>query len=156
MKTCFLLQVVNTIQAEMISDIRNYDPSDSDHSVTRAWDMTQTQLHCCGVLTEKYPEPWMMWTSNKLLNPSSEYQVVPQSCCVTGHQCVTADNKTNVDMIWPGDCMELSLVYVRDHALTLAIANITVCCFLVCIHIQFVANKLEYPYPTMVYSSKHE
>ena len=34
-------QVVNTIQAEMISEIRNYDPSDSDNSVTRAWDTTQ-------------------------------------------------------------------------------------------------------------------
>ena len=58
-------------------------------------------------------------------------KVVPKSCCVTGLECVSSDNKTIVDNIWPGDCMLLSLKYVQDHALTLGIANITVCCFLV-------------------------
>ena len=127
----FREQVVNTIQAEMIADIRNYDPDNPDDSVTKAWDETQAQLRCCGLLTEQVTKPWMMWRSNKMLNPSSDYQVVPASCCMTGKVCVSDTNKTMEDNIWPGDCMELSLEYVQDHALTLGIANITVCCFLV-------------------------
>ena len=127
----FREQVVNTIQAEMIADIRNYDPDNPDDSVTKAWDETQSQLRCCGLLTEQVTKPWMMWRSNKLLNPTSEYQVVPASCCMTGEVCVSDTNKTMEASIWPGDCMKLSLEYVQDHALTLGIANITVCCFLV-------------------------
>ena len=127
----FREQVVNTIQAEMIADIRNYDHDNLDDSVTKAWDETQAQLRCCGLLTEQVTKPWMMWRSNKMLNPSSDYQVVPASCCMTGKVCVSDTNKTMEDNIWPGDCMELSLEYVQDHALTLGIANITVCCFLV-------------------------
>jgi len=123
-------QVVNTIQAEMIADIRNYDPGNPSNSVTRAWDLTQSQLGCCGLVTETYPQSWEQWRANKYLNPSSNYQVVPNSCCVTGLECVSIDNKTIVQNIWPGDCMVLSLKYVQDHALTLGIANVTVCCFL--------------------------
>ena len=124
-------QVVNTIQAEMILDIRNYDPSDKDNSVTQAWDLTQSQLGCCGFMTEQVSEPWEIWRYNKLLNPSAEYAAVPGSCCQEAELCVDSDNQTMVAGVWPGDCLELSLVYVREHALTLGIANITVCCFLV-------------------------
>ena len=56
----FREQVVNTIQAEMIADIRNYDPDNPDDSVTKAWDETQSQLRCCGLLTEQVTKPWMM------------------------------------------------------------------------------------------------
>ena len=48
-----ILQVVNTIQAEMIADIRNYDPGDPANSVTAAWDQTQARLGCCGLVTEQ-------------------------------------------------------------------------------------------------------
>ena len=50
-------QVENTIQAEMILDVRNYDPSDPEHSVTRAWDLTQSRLGCCGFMTEQVTAP---------------------------------------------------------------------------------------------------
>ena len=48
-----IFQVVNTIQAEMIADIRNYDPGDPANSVTAAWDQTQARLGCCGLVTEQ-------------------------------------------------------------------------------------------------------
>ena len=135
-------QVVNTIQAEMILDVRNYDPSDKDNSVTRAWDLTQSQLGCCGFMTPQVTAPWQIWRYNKLLNPSAEYAAVPPSCCQEGAEpCVDADNQTMVSEVWPGDCMELSLVYVREHALALGIANITVCCFLVSVRVQITSMK---------------
>ena len=56
---------------------------------------------------------------------------MPGSCCQEAELCVDSDNQTIVTGVWPGDCLELSLIYVREHALTLGIANITVCCFLV-------------------------
>ena len=48
----FREQVKNTIRAEMIADLRNYDP-ETESSVTRAWDETQSQLECCGFMTEQ-------------------------------------------------------------------------------------------------------
>ena len=79
----FREQVVSTIQAEMIADIRLYDPSNSEDSVTMAWDQTQTKLGCCGLMTEKVTQSWQMWMFNKQLNPSPDYQVVPSSCCIS-------------------------------------------------------------------------
>ena len=73
----FREQVVNTILAEMIADIRMYDPADPENSVTRAWDLTQSTLGCCGLLTDGRTQPWEMWRSNKYLNPSADYQVPP-------------------------------------------------------------------------------
>jgi tetraspanin-11 len=49
----FREQVTNTIQAEMIADIRNYNPDDPENTVTKAWDETQQQLSCCGLMTEQ-------------------------------------------------------------------------------------------------------
>ena len=129
----FREQVVNTILAEMIADIRMYEPSSPDNSVTRAWDLTQSTLGCCGLKTELVSEPWLMWRYNKHLNPTADYQVVPSSCCITDLVCVSPDNMTITDNIWSGDCQQLSLQYVQDHALTLGIANVTVCGFLVSI-----------------------
>merc|ERR1740128_932538 len=40
----FREQVSNTIQAEMIADIRNFDPEHPENSVTIAWDETQEKL----------------------------------------------------------------------------------------------------------------
>ena len=47
----FREQVKNTIRAEMIADLRNYNPLEPESSVTRAWDETQSQLECCGFMT---------------------------------------------------------------------------------------------------------
>ena len=74
----FREQVVNTIQAEMIADIRLYDPDNSEDSVTKAWDLTQTKLGCCGFKTEKVDEPWQEWSFNKKLNPGPEFSLVPR------------------------------------------------------------------------------
>ena len=127
----FREQAVNTIQAEMIADIRAYDPDNRDDIVTRAWDQTQQKLGCCGLMTEKVTESWQMWMFNKKLNPSTEYQVVPDSCCVTDQECVSADNKTIVDNIWSGDCREKSLDYVRDKARMIGAAAFAMSCFTV-------------------------
>lgn len=125
----FREQVENTIKAEMIADIRNYDPGEPEKSVTKAWDETQSQLECCGLMTEQVSEAWQMWRYNKLLNPGPEGQMVPESCCLPELDC-RQDNVTITDNIWPGDCMRLSIQYVRQHAAILGIANVTVCFFL--------------------------
>ena len=144
----FREQVKNTIRAEMIADLRNYDP-ETESSVTRAWDETQSQLECCGFMTEQVrvvsplslsltsplsslqvTESWRMWSYNKFLNPGSDSLLVPASCCLPNLEC-RQDNITIVENIWPGDCMTLSLQYVRQHAAILGIANVTVCFFLV-------------------------
>ena len=49
------------MKAEMMADLRNYMPGSSGDSVTRAWDRAQTQLHCCGFMTEQVDEAWQMW-----------------------------------------------------------------------------------------------
>ena len=49
------------MKAEMMADLRNYMPSHSGDSVTRAWDRAQTQLDCCGFMTEQVDEAWQMW-----------------------------------------------------------------------------------------------
>ena len=80
----FRTQVVDTIQAEMIADIRAYDPDTPESAVTRAWDLTQERLQCCGLMTEKVTESWQMWRDNRILNPGeADSLVVPRSCCVT-------------------------------------------------------------------------
>ena len=66
----FREQVVSTIQAEMIADIRLYEPGNNEDSVTRAWDLTQTKLGCCGLMTEKVTQSWQMWMFNKQLYPA--------------------------------------------------------------------------------------
>jgi len=126
----FREQVGNTIQAEMIADVRNYDPDNPENTVTKAWDETQKQLSCCGIMTEQVSLAWEMWRYNKELNPSSEFEVVPSSCCITGKECVV-DNKTVVDKVWTGDCMVLALEYVQDQARRMGGAAFAVSCFLI-------------------------
>merc|ERR1719495_1291834 len=57
----FREQVEWTMKAEMMADLRNYVPKDSSNSVTRSWDEVQSQLECCGFLTEQVDAPWQMW-----------------------------------------------------------------------------------------------
>ena len=82
----------------MLTDIRNYEPGSRESGVTRAWDLTQTRLQCCGLNTDlvlscsniapshhnavQVGQPWEMWQYNKVLNPSHEYKLVPPSCCL--------------------------------------------------------------------------
>ena len=66
----FREQVKNTIRAEMIADLRNYDP-ETESSVTRAWDETQSQLECCGFMTEQVRVSLSLSLSLSLTNLSS-------------------------------------------------------------------------------------
>lgn len=128
----FRTQVVHTIQAEMIADIRIYDPTTPESPVTRAWDLTQERLQCCGLMTEKVTESWQMWRFNRILNPGAEDSlVVPLSCCVTDKVCVTPDNQTLAENVWPGDCRELSLSYVLDKARMMGAAAFAMSAFTV-------------------------
>merc|ERR1719167_293565 len=126
----FREQVSNTIQAEMIHDIRNYNPADPDNGVTKAWDETQKQLSCCGLMTEQVSLSWEMWRYNKILNPTSEFSVVPSSCCLPGEVCVQGST-TLVEKVLQGDCMALALHYVVDQARMMGSAAFAVSCFLV-------------------------
>ena len=76
----FREQVKNTIRAEMIADLRNYDPG-TESSVTRAWDETQSQLECCGFMTEqvRVPPP----PSHSSLSLLSARSLSPGGCGVT-------------------------------------------------------------------------
>jgi len=128
----FPTQVVTTIQAEMIADIRSYDPATPEAPVTRAWDLTQERLQCCGLMTEKVTQSWQMWRFNRNLNPGDgDSLVVPRSCCVTDQVCVSPDNKTIVEKVWPGDCRELSLNYVLDKARMMGVAAFSMSAFTV-------------------------
>jgi len=126
----FREQVSNTIQAEMIHDIRNYNPADPDNRITKAWDETQKQLSCCGLMTEQVSLSWEMWRYNKFLNPTSEFSVVPSSCCLPGEDCVQGST-TLVEKVLQGDCMALALHYVVDQARMMGSAAFAVSCFLV-------------------------
>jgi len=126
----FREQVANTIQAEMIADIRNYNPAAPDNKVTKAWDETQEQLSCCGLMTEQVSLSWEMWRYNKVLNPSSEFEVVPASCCMPGQDCMMG-GKVVIEKVKMGDCMMLALDYVQNQSRMMGSAAFAVSCFLI-------------------------
>merc|ERR1719350_296176 len=126
----FREQVTNTIQAEMIADIRNYNPDDPANTVTKAWDETQQQLSCCGLMTEQVTLSWEMWRYNKVLNPTSQFEVVPRSCCMAGEECVEGD-KTVVEKVMTGDCMMLALEYVQSQSRMMGSAAFAISFFLI-------------------------
>merc|ERR1719244_321786 len=126
----FREQVSNTIQAEMIHDIRNYNPADPDNRITKAWDETQKQLSCCGLMTEQVSLSWEMWRYNKLLNPTSEFSVVPLSCCMPGQDCMMG-GKVVIEKVMMGDCMMLALDYVQNQSRMMGSAAFAVSCFLI-------------------------
>merc|ERR1719361_615884 len=78
----FREQVAWTMKAEMVAEVRNYLPDQPEAPVTRAWDMTQSQLHCCGLMTEQVEESWQVWRKNQVLNPAvGDSVTLPRSCC---------------------------------------------------------------------------
>ena len=126
----FREQVSNSIQAEMIADIRSYNPDDPEAKVTKAWDATQEQLSCCGLMTEQVSLSWEMWRYNKVLNPSSQFEVLPTSCCMSGQECMV-EGKVVVEKVMTGDCMMLALEYVQNQSRMLGSAAFAISCFLV-------------------------
>ena len=71
-----------------------------------------------------------MWRYNKLLNPGPDSQLVPASCCLPHLEC-RQDNATIVDNIWQGDCMTISIQYVRDKSQMIGAAAFAMSCFTV-------------------------
>merc|ERR1712106_165054 len=126
----FREQVSNSIQAEMIADIRSYNPDDPEAKVTKVWDATQEQLSCCGLMTEQVSLSWEMWRYNKVLNPSSQFEVVPTSCCMPGQECMV-EGKVVVEKVMTGDCMMLALEYVQNQSRMLGSAAFAISCFLI-------------------------
>ena len=47
------------------------------------------------------------------------------TCHGSFQDCVTPDNQTIVENVWPGDCRELSLNYVLDKARMMGAAKAT-------------------------------
>merc|ERR1719150_677154 len=99
----FREQVAWTMKAEMVTEVRNYLPDQPKAPVTRAWDMTQSQLHCCGLMTEQVEEAWQVWRKNPALNPTVDDQVaLPLSCCSDvgedGH-CVGGQPEVSVHVL---------------------------------------------------------
>jgi len=130
----FKEQVNMTMKAEMIADIRKYDPTDPSHPVTAAWDLTQRSLSCCGLMTEQVSQPWQMWRYNRELNPTAEYQVVPASCCQPSAylECMEPANRTAVEAnLLQGDCYELAHQYIGGHASFLGTSAIVISLFLI-------------------------
>merc|ERR1711981_1115972 len=81
----FREQVEWTMRAEMLTELRGYNPATPNEGSTKAWRLTQTELQCCGLMTSKVDKPWQMWRYNKALNlsppTSPESTVLPASCC---------------------------------------------------------------------------
>ena len=71
-----------------------------------------------------------MWSYNKFLNPGSDSLLVPASCCLPNTEC-RQDNRTIMANIWPGDCMTLSLQYVRGKSQMIGAASFAMSCFTV-------------------------
>jgi len=129
----FREQVTWTLQAEMLTDLRSYRPG-AGGPTTRAWDTTQSRLQCCGLLTAKVEAPWQMWRFNRALNPSpppsSSEVVLPSSCCGEEEGRWGGEEegrcRGSSPSLHPGDCLTLSLAYVREEAATLGAASLIV------------------------------
>jgi len=131
----FREQVEWTMRAEMLTELRRYNPATPTEGSTQAWRLTQTELQCCGFMTNKVDKPWQMWRYNKALNispPSSpESTVLPASCCNStmlhlGEACTGASTSLHA-----GDCLSLAVQYTRQHAATIGAAAIAISCLMV-------------------------
>ncbi|XP_023336718.1 CD151 antigen [Eurytemora carolleeae] len=121
----FTEQVDNTIQAEMISDVRLYDPNDPG-PVTWAWDQTQTQLECCGLMTPQVNSSWEIWRYSRALNKGEGVWRVPDSCCSPDQLCGTFSS--NISGIFTRDCYVEVKEYVVQHASLLGAVAVGIAC----------------------------
>merc|ERR1712032_1353307 len=90
-------------------------PATPTEASRQAWRLTQTELQCCGFMTNKVDKPWQMWRYNKALNlspPSSpESTLLPASCCNSTRQLGPCNGgSTNLHT---GDCLSLAVEYTR-------------------------------------------
>ena len=47
----FRHQIELNMKSQLMSDLRLYDPDNSESAVSLAWDRTQSTLQCCGIKT---------------------------------------------------------------------------------------------------------
>merc|ERR1719347_531621 len=123
----FRQQVGSNAKAEMLHDVRNYKPYQTEIPVSKAWDDIQNRLECCGFMNEQVSNSWEQWKYNTELNRlsySDERPLsVPGSCCNPGSVCssstenngtktvstrVTTFNVTTdtLKMLSKGDCLK--------------------------------------------------
>jgi len=131
----FREQVEWTMRAEMLTELRRYNPATPTERSTQAWRLTQRELQCCGFMTNKVDMPWQMWRYNKALNisppPSPASTVLPASCCnrttlQLGEACTGSSTSLH-----SGDCLSLAVQYTRQHAATLGAAAVAISCLMV-------------------------
>eukprot|EP00088_Acartia_fossae_P003538 TRINITY_DN11489_c0_g1_i1.p1 TRINITY_DN11489_c0_g1~~TRINITY_DN11489_c0_g1_i1.p1 ORF type:complete len:253 (-),score=35.16 TRINITY_DN11489_c0_g1_i1:594-1352(-) len=121
----FIEQVELTMKAEMISDVRLYDPDEPSSPITWAWHTTQSKLECCGMVTPQVNTSWEIWRYNPILHPQDD-QVwsVPLSCCMPDVPCgIYSDNITN---IYTKDCYDAVKEFVSSQSAILGGVAVTV------------------------------
>jgi len=111
----FREQVELTLEAEMIFDVRHYDPDQPTSPVTWAWQTTQSKLECCGLMTSQVNQSWEIWRYNPILHPQGDdVWSVPPSCCIPEMPCgIYSDNITN---IYTKDCYVEVKEFVSQHS----------------------------------------
>jgi len=109
-------QVEGSMKAQLVREIRRYDPHLPENPITKAWDLTQSRLECCGLVTPRAILPWQSWSDNEVLNPGGgeREQALPASCCPASPHLCTGK------LAWPGDCFTSGLDFLSSHSLTLA------------------------------------
>ena len=125
----FRHQVQENMKAQLVLDLRNYNPLLTESVITRSWDQTQSELECCGMATEQVDQSWHIWRFNTAINPgpavSLENMKVPSSCCKEGVACMV-NNETKVELIWTGDCYVRGRQFLESHSQVMAGVNLGV------------------------------
>jgi len=125
----FRHQVQDNMKAQLVLDLRNYNPQVKESAITRSWDLTQIELECCGMATEQVEKSWHIWRFNTVINPgpvvSIENTMVPRSCCRNGVDCMV-NNETQVGLIWTGDCYERGRQFLESHSQVMGGVNLGV------------------------------
>ncbi|GLV35535.1 Tetraspanin 74F [Carabus blaptoides fortunei] len=109
----FRERVEVTMRQEMLSSLRLYG---NRREVTDAWDATQERLQCCGVYSADD------WKTH-----------VPESCCrepVPGKRQACQDLNTKGTRHEAG-CLNITTMYVKDHAAVIGGAGIGVACLMI-------------------------
>lgn len=125
----FREQVDLTMKAEMVSDIRNYDPGQPTSPTTWAWDSTQEQLECCGMMTQQVNQSYEVWRYSRALNPEEEgVWQVPHSCCIPNMDC--GRFMENISNIYTKDCYTQAKLFVVGHAEVMGGVAVVISCIL--------------------------
>ncbi|XP_022186177.1 tetraspanin-9-like [Nilaparvata lugens] len=107
----FKEKVRYTMEQEMYSSIKFYNEK---RNIRRAWDDTQENLQCCGVTS------YADWKGN-----------IPDSCCreIEGKKIPCKNFQTQLNIYTDG-CLNVTEIFVKDHASILGAAGISVSCLM--------------------------